>query len=186
MSRSTLSDPLDRADLLAAQHTAFEEEPQMSKRAFLTKTHLSRRDFLEKAAQAGAGLAGIAFLAACGSAAAPAGGDTGTTASTAASDAAASVAADAAPSAAAVAPEGGAGTISMLGWGSPLEKDNVEAGLKQFRGAESRHHRRVAAYPARLPDQAQDHAGRRHTARRVLGQQYARLCRSRYSAGRDR
>ena len=104
----------------------------MSKRAFLTKTHLSRRDFLEKAAQAGAGLAGMAFLAACGSAAAPAGGDTGTTASTAASDAAASVAADAAPSAAAVAPEGGAGSISMMGWGSPLEKENVETGLKHF------------------------------------------------------
>lgn len=102
----------------------------MTKRTVFGKSHVSRRDFLEKAAQAGAGLAGLAFLAACGSAA-PAGGDTGSTASAAAGDAAA----EAAPSTAAVAPEGGPGSISMLGWGSPLEKANVEAGLKQFQEA---------------------------------------------------
>jgi multiple sugar transport system substrate-binding protein len=79
-----------------------------------TRAHLTRRGFLRRAGQLGIGAAGLSLLAACGSSpAAPATG-----------------AATAAPAAAPAASE--AVTISMLGWGSPLEKENVDKGLQLF------------------------------------------------------
>src|SRR5262245_20198062 len=69
---------------------------------------LSRRDFLRHAGQMGLGAAGLSLLAACGGT--PAAPTTGG-------------AATAAPAAAA---QGGTAqvTISMMGWGSLLEKEN--------------------------------------------------------------
>ena len=77
------------------------------------RTHgrISRREFLEKAAQTGLGLASLAVLSACGASTSPSSNET-------------------APGAA--APQGDAVSISMLGWGSPLEKENVEKGLQLF------------------------------------------------------
>jgi multiple sugar transport system substrate-binding protein len=80
-----------------------------------TRQRLSRRGFLRRASQIGLGAAGLSLLAACGgSPAAPA--TTGATA------------APAAPA------QGGNAqvTISMMGWGSILEKDNVQKGLDLF------------------------------------------------------
>src|SRR5437667_12458388 len=80
-----------------------------------TRSRLTRRDFLRRAGQLGLGAAGLSLLAACGgSPAAPAGG--------------AATAAPAAP-----AQSGNAQvTISMMGWGSILEKENVQKGLDLF------------------------------------------------------
>src|SRR5689334_7443973 len=80
-----------------------------------TRQRLSRRGFLRRASQIGLGAAGLSLLAACGgSPAAPA--NSGATA---------------APGAPA---QGGNAqvTISMMGWGSILEKDNVQKGLDLF------------------------------------------------------
>jgi multiple sugar transport system substrate-binding protein len=81
------------------------------------RTPLTRRDFLRRAGQLGLGAAGLSLLAACGgSPAAPATGD-----------------ATAAPAAApAAAASSDAVTISMMGWGSILEKENVQKGLDLF------------------------------------------------------
>src|SRR5215217_7823679 len=86
-----------------------------------TRAQLSRRGFLRRAGQLGIGAAGLSLLAACGSSpATPAGGD-----ATAAPAAAAAATAPAAASNEAV-------TISMMGWGSILEKENVQKGLDLF------------------------------------------------------
>ena len=77
-----------------------------------TPSQLSRRSFLRRAGQLGLGAAGLSLLAACGgSPAAPA--DTGAAAATAAPAAPASSGGNAA---------GEPVTISMMGWGSILEK----------------------------------------------------------------
>ncbi len=76
-----------------------------------TPNRISRRQFLEKAAQAGLGLASLAVLSACGAPRASSGTEV-------------------APGSA--APQGDAARISMIGWGSPLEKENVDKGLKLF------------------------------------------------------
>src|SRR5215212_502784 len=87
-----------------------------------TRAHLSRRGFLRRAGQLGIGAAGLSLLAACGSSpAAPATGD---------ATAAPAAAAGATAPAAAAASE--AVTISMMGWGSILEKENVQKGLDLF------------------------------------------------------
>ena len=85
--------------------------------------HVSRRGFLKHVGRVSFGVAGTAMLAACGSAPA---------AQTPAAPAATTAGEAAAPTTAAAAPTGGSAKISMLGWGSPLEKDNVEVGLKLF------------------------------------------------------
>jgi multiple sugar transport system substrate-binding protein len=77
---------------------------------------LSRREFLRRAGQMSLGAAGLSLLAACGGTpAAPATGGAAT-------------AAPAAPA------QGGSAqvTISMMGWGSILEKENVQKGLDLF------------------------------------------------------
>lgn len=71
---------------------------------------LSRRTFLARMAGLGAGAVGLNLLAACGGSA-PQGGASGT---------------------AAPAQAGGEVTISMMGWGSILEKENVQKGLDLF------------------------------------------------------
>ena len=88
-----------------------------------TRAHLTRRGFLRRAGQFGIGAAGLSLLAACGgSPAAPATGDA----------TAAPAAAAAAATAPAAAASGEAVTISMMGWGSILEKENVQKGLDLF------------------------------------------------------
>lgn len=78
---------------------------------------LSRRAFLLRASQLGLGAAGLSALAACGQSPAAPAGDAATGAT----------AAPAAPA------QGGAPvTISMMGWGSLLEKENVQKGLDLF------------------------------------------------------
>jgi multiple sugar transport system substrate-binding protein len=85
-----------------------------------TRAQLSRRGFLRRAGQLGIGAAGLSLLAACGSSpAAPASGN-----------ATAVPAAGAATAPAAASNE--AVTISMMGWGSILEKENVQKGLDLF------------------------------------------------------
>src|SRR3712207_1217310 len=71
---------------------------------------LSRREMLRLVAATAAS----SVLAACGGSAGESGDAAG----------------EAAPGAA--APQGETVTISMLGWGSPLEKENVDKGLKLF------------------------------------------------------
>jgi multiple sugar transport system substrate-binding protein len=88
----------------------------------VTLQHLSRRSFLRRAGQLGMGAAGLSLLAACG----------GSPAAPAAPAADQSTAAPAAPAANSGAAAGEAVKISMLGWGSPLEKENVDKGLQQF------------------------------------------------------
>ena len=86
-----------------------------------TRPQLTRRAFLRRAGQLGLGAAGLSLLAACGgSPAAPATG--GATAAPAA----------AAATAPAAAASGEVVTISMMGWGSILEKENVQKGLDLF------------------------------------------------------
>jgi multiple sugar transport system substrate-binding protein len=87
-----------------------------------TRAQISRRGFLRRAGQLGIGAAGLSLLAACG----------GSPAAPAAGDATAAPAAAAAATAAPAAASGEAAKISMLGWGSPLEKENVDKGLQQF------------------------------------------------------
>ncbi|HEU5102143.1 MAG TPA: sugar ABC transporter substrate-binding protein [Roseiflexaceae bacterium] len=87
-----------------------------------TQPHLSRRSFLRRAGQFGMGAAGLSLLAACGS----------SPAAPAAPAADQPTAAPAAPAANSGAAAGAPATISMLGWGSPLEKENVDKGLQQF------------------------------------------------------
>jgi multiple sugar transport system substrate-binding protein len=80
------------------------------------RERLSRRDFLRRAGQMSLGAAGLSLLAACGGTpVAPATGGAAT-------------AAPAAPA------QGGTAevTISMMGWGSLLEKENVQKGLDLF------------------------------------------------------
>ena len=90
-----------------------------------TRPQLTRRAFLRRAGQFGLGAAGLSLLAACGgSPAAPATGN-----ATAAPAAAPAAAAATAPAAAA---SGEVVTISMMGWGSILEKENVQKGLDLF------------------------------------------------------
>ncbi len=84
---------------------------------------LSRREFLERLGRVSTGVAGAALLAACGAT---------TTAPTGEGGTAGAASSGAAPSVGAAAPQPGAATISMLGWGSPLEKENVDAGMKLF------------------------------------------------------
>src|SRR5262245_41728257 len=94
------------------------ESTQMSKddnSPMPTRQRLSRRGFLRRAGQLGLGAAGLSLLAACGgSPAAPAAGG--------------ATAAPAAPAQGGNAPV----TISMMGWGSILEKQNVQKGLDLF------------------------------------------------------
>jgi len=88
-----------------------------------TRPQLTRRAFLRRAGQFSIGAAGLSLLAACGgSPAAPATGDA----------TAAPAAAAAAATAPAAAASGEAVTISMMGWGSILEKENVQKGLDLF------------------------------------------------------
>ncbi|HEX9439399.1 MAG TPA: sugar ABC transporter substrate-binding protein, partial [Roseiflexaceae bacterium] len=86
-----------------------------------TPRRLTRREFLRRAGQLGFGAAGLSLLAACGGTpAAPANPTPGG-------------AAGAAPATAAPAQGGNAQvTISMMGWGSILEKENVQKGLDLF------------------------------------------------------
>lgn len=85
---------------------------QIDNEMAVKRAHISRRSFLTRMVGLGAG---AALLAACGGAsnsggsAPQSGGDT-----------------------AAPAQTGGTVTISMMGWGSILEKDNVQAGLNLF------------------------------------------------------
>ncbi len=89
----------------------------MSKRTSpQAKSRISRREFLEHVGRTGLGLAGLTLLAACGGA--TSGGEGGDGAG------------EASPGTS--APQGEAVTISMLGWGSPLEKENVDKGLQLF------------------------------------------------------
>jgi multiple sugar transport system substrate-binding protein len=83
---------------------------------------LSRREFLRRASLAGLGVAGASLLAACGAPAGTAPAPTG----------AAGEAGGAPTSAPAAGASGDAVTISMMGWGSILEKDNVQKGLDLF------------------------------------------------------
>jgi multiple sugar transport system substrate-binding protein len=89
-----------------------------------TQPRLTRRAFLRRAGQMSLGAAGLSLLAACGGTpAAPA-----NNAPTAAASAAQATAAPAAP-----AQSGNAQvTVSMMGWGSILEKENVQKGLDLF------------------------------------------------------
>jgi multiple sugar transport system substrate-binding protein len=81
-----------------------------------TSTHMTRRGFLRRAGQMGLGAAGLSLLAACGSSpAAPATG-----------------AATAAPASTGGNASSEVTTISMMGWGSILEKENVQKGLDLF------------------------------------------------------
>jgi multiple sugar transport system substrate-binding protein len=84
-----------------------------------TRSHLTRRGFLRRAGQFGLGAAGLSLLAACG--ASPAAPATG-----------ASTAAPAAPASTGGNTAGEVVTISMMGWGSILEKENVQKGLDLF------------------------------------------------------
>jgi multiple sugar transport system substrate-binding protein len=89
-----------------------------------TRPRLTRRAFLAHASRIGLGAAGASLLAACGAGpAAPA--NTAPASSTGAGQA---TAAPAAPA------QGGnaQATISMMGWGSILEKENVQKGLDLF------------------------------------------------------
>jgi multiple sugar transport system substrate-binding protein len=86
-----------------------------------TRAQLTRRGFLRRAGQLGIGAAGLSLLAACGSG--PAAPST--------SDAPAAPAA-AGATAPAAASSSEAVTISMMGWGSILEKENVQKGLDLF------------------------------------------------------
>lgn len=93
-----------------------------------TTSHVSRREFIERIVRTGAGLTGAAVLAACGATpSTPATG--GATSATTTGAGAAGAGATSAPAPGAA---GGAGKISMLGWGSPLEKQNVDTALKLF------------------------------------------------------
>jgi multiple sugar transport system substrate-binding protein len=74
---------------------------------------MSRREMLKLAAGAAGAGTMASILAACG--AAPATAPAGSTGG-----------------AAAPAPQAGVATISMIGWGSPLEKENVDKGLQLF------------------------------------------------------
>lgn len=103
--------------------------------SFGTQGGISRREFLQKVTRTGLGLAGLAALTACGASPAGTAGTAATSgAATGAGAAATSGAATGAGTAAtsAAAPQGGRATISMLGWGSPLEKQNVDNALKLF------------------------------------------------------
>jgi multiple sugar transport system substrate-binding protein len=79
------------------------------------RARLSRREFLRRAGQIGLGAAGVSLLAACG----------GSPATPAASQ-------PTAPASAGGSASGEATTISMMGWGSILEKENVQKGLDLF------------------------------------------------------
>ena len=79
-----------------------------------TSPRISRRAFLARLAGLGAGAAGMQLLGACGSAPATTTSTGGDTASAPGQSGAAQV------------------TISMMGWGSILEKENVQKGLDLF------------------------------------------------------
>jgi multiple sugar transport system substrate-binding protein len=81
---------------------------------------MSRRELLRLASGAAGATAVGSILAACGAAPQQPASD------------AAPAAGDAAASNNAAAPQAAAATISMLGWGSPLEKENVDKGLQLF------------------------------------------------------
>src|SRR5262245_16876418 len=85
---------------------------------------LTRREFLRRAGHLGLGAAGASLLAACG--AAPAAPAANTPAAPAASTQ--PTATPAAPAQSSSEPV----TISMMGWGSILEKENVQKGLDLF------------------------------------------------------
>lgn len=80
------------------------------------RIHLSRRTFLKHAAGMGLGVAGLGVLAACGQSSAPQ-AQTGESSTNAAAPGQST---------------GAVATISMMGWGSPLEKENVDKGLQLF------------------------------------------------------
>src|SRR5262245_60284235 len=84
-----------------------------------TRLPLSRREFLRRAGHLGLGAAGAGLLAACGGSPAGPPDSAGTGAGTAATTA---------PAQAGTAEV----TISMMGWGSLLEKENVQKGLDLF------------------------------------------------------
>lgn len=81
-------------------------------RSSLAQHNLTRRQLLTRTARFGVGLAGLSLLASCRGA--PSGQTVGT------------------PAEGAVTPGGSVVEISMMGWGSPLERDNVQKGLEQF------------------------------------------------------
>ena len=89
------------------------------------RPHLTRRAFLTHASRIGLGAAGASLLAACGGAAAPNTGAGGN----------------------APAAGGNATTISMMGWGSILEKENVQKGPRPVPEQEPQHQGQLAAYP---------------------------------------
>ena len=90
-----------------------------------TRPQVSRRAFLRRAGQLGLGAAGLGLLAACGSSpAAPAAGNSAAVSPTTAPASGASTA-------------GEPTTISMMGWGSILEKENVQKGLDLFQSKNS-------------------------------------------------
>ena len=91
------------------------------------RKRISRREMLRTTAGAAGATALGALLAACG-------GNTSTAAPTAGAGGAAAptTAAGEAPAPTAAAPAAGVTTISMLGWGSVLEKENVEKQLQNF------------------------------------------------------
>ena len=75
-------------------------------------TRFTRREFLVRVGKLGLGTAGASLFAACSQTPPATTSAPGATVGT--------------------APQAGATTISMLGWGSPLEKQNVDNGLKLF------------------------------------------------------
>ena len=79
------------------------------------RINLNRRAFLKHATSMGLGAAGLSVLATCGQSSAPQSqGSTGSS------------------NASAGQSTGAVATISMMGWGSPLEKENVDKGLQLF------------------------------------------------------